>query len=180
MAYGLDNMALRDDEGETSRSARQRPAIPDRRQVRAAPASASPSGYAEVYEHRQRGCPARMRGDGTASASARTRPQQVRTDVHEANIPKVDAEEDSIYDVGITDYSSNGHNQVPEYEQGYQSLQTIDEEVYEVPVSVPSKYMNKDTAMNEENVYLEIDEVEMMIQRDNDGDDDDDHDDTEL
>ena len=40
--------------------------------------------------------------------------------------------------------------------------------------------MNKDALMNEENVYLEIDEAEMMIQRGRDEDDNDDYDDTEL
>ena len=186
--------------GSAPRDPTQRPApaIPDCPQVRRVPASASSTGYAQVYEDRQRRGPASMRGNDTASGAARTR-QQVRADVHTTNItrspsPSVSSErqvqvsrngtnaQDAIYDVGITDYSSNDHSQEWLYEQGYQRLQVVDEEGYEVPISVPWQYMNKEAETNEENVYLEIDDVEMMIQGDADGndDDDDDYDDTEL
>ena len=175
---------------------RPAPAIPAQPQVRGAEAAASSTGYAEVYEGRQRRGPARMRGDGTASGSARTPPQQVTADIHTSNVtrnptPFIPSESEvqtsrngagasggAIYDVGITDYSSNGHSQEWQYEKGYQRL---DSQGYELPISVPSKYTNKEPEMYGENVYQEIDDIEMMIQGDDDGDDDSDvYEDTKL
>ena len=193
-------MALRDNKGSAqigpiSGSAERNPSPAPAIPARGAQASVSSAGYAEVYEGSQRRDPARMAGGDTT----RTPQQQVRADVHTRNLTRnptpflpskreeqtrrdvAGAEEDAIYDVGITDYSSNDRTQIPEYEQGYQRPETVDQEGYEIPLSAPSKYMNKDTVMNEENDYQDINEVEMMIQRDNDDEDDDDHyDDTEL
>ena len=163
------------------------PAIPDRPQVRAPQASASSTGYAEVYEGTQRRFLSRLHGeDDHSSGSARTPQQQVTADVHTRNgtrntTPFVSAQSEeqtrrhgagaeggAIYDVGITDYSSNAHTQVPEYEKGYQR---VDSQGYEIPFSIPSKYMNKEPQIHGENVYEAIIDDELMIQRDKDEDD---------
>ena len=87
-------------------------------------ASTSSAGYAEVYEHRQPRLPVGMRGNDTASGSMRT--QQVMQDVPLVPTTRVppmnqmssgsttrprrderEADEEIIYDVGITSYSNN-------------------------------------------------------------------------
>ena len=208
-AYGLDNRALTDAEqrsriGQINLPAQHHPASrlapPSSAQLRVPGirTSTSSAGYAEVYEHRQGRLPGGMRGNDTASGSRRTAQQQVREDVPLGPAPRVpsmnqmsavstpqprrderEADGEMIYDVGITDYDNNVQNEAQPSQNEVRSRTGAQaDDKYEVPLSVPSKYMNKE----EENIYLEIDDVEMETRKkqDMDDDDDDDYDDTEL
>ena len=87
-----------------------------------------------------------------------------------------EADEEIIYDVGITSYSNNDLSKAGQSQQeAHPRAEPEANDEYEVPLSVPSKYMNK-----EENIYMEIDDMEMETGEDQDMDEDDVYNDTEL
>ena len=149
-------------------------------------ASTSSAEYAEVYEHRQPRLPVGMRCNATASGSTRTQQEQMKADVPldpttreppmnqmssistaQTRRDEREADEEIIYDVGITDYDDNVQSDTQPSQQEAHGRAEADDE-YEVPLSVPSKYMNK-----EENIYLEIVDMEMEVREDQNMDDDD-------
>ena len=158
-------------------------------------ASSSSAGYAEVYDHRQRRLPAGMRGNETASGSMRTPQEQVRREVPLGPTPRVpqtnqmsssstaqprrderEADEEIIYNVGITSYSNNDQSEArPSQQELHPRAEAEVDDEYEVPLSIPSKYMSI-----EENIYMEIDDMEMETPEDQDMDEDDIYNDTEL
>ena len=158
-------------------------------------ASSSSAGYAEVYDHRQPRLPAGMRGNDTASGSMTTPQEQVRRDVPLGPTPRVpqmnqmssrstvqprrderEADEEIISDVGIASYRSNGQRETGQSQQElHPRAEAEADDEYEVPLSVPSKYMNI-----EKNIYMEIDDMEMETPEAQDMDEDDIYNDTEL
>ena len=87
-----------------------------------------------------------------------------------------EADEEIISDVGIASYRNNGQRETGQSQQElHPRAEAEADDEYEVPRSVPSKYMNI-----EENIYMEIDDMEMETPEAQDMDEDDIYNDTEL